>query len=298
MIDFEDRISAYPNRYIMTDENGNTSYIVLERADEPIKPGTPLNAETFNAMQIEAASADATYTIGDGEYTLQEALIEQASQMKHGEERLVYFHDELPSVFYHGYGIVKLYCHESIEQGKSSYVCAHIYSERKYYMNIVKNDNGTWYCTDMVRDVTSTELANYYTSAQVDGKFVPKGSEGTVGMCLEFDSGNLNTTYYATSGRASKFYTLTLSDGDFCYSLTLDYRHLPQPGKPGATENFTYDSANYYVPIYNAWANATDRMFVEVGVYRYPDDTGKVGFRIGSATDDNLHRIKHVCGYY
>ena len=47
---FEDRVSAYPNRYLMTDENGNAQYVVLERADEPIKPGTPLNAETFNNM--------------------------------------------------------------------------------------------------------------------------------------------------------------------------------------------------------------------------------------------------------
>ena len=34
----------------MTDENGNVSYVVLERADEPITPGTPLNAETLNAL--------------------------------------------------------------------------------------------------------------------------------------------------------------------------------------------------------------------------------------------------------
>ena len=50
---FEDRISAYPNKYFMTDESGNTSYVVLERADEPTVPGTPLNAETFNTMQEE-----------------------------------------------------------------------------------------------------------------------------------------------------------------------------------------------------------------------------------------------------
>ena len=47
---FEDRVSAYPNRYVMTAEDGSTSYIILERADDPITPGTPLNAETFNAL--------------------------------------------------------------------------------------------------------------------------------------------------------------------------------------------------------------------------------------------------------
>ena len=47
---FEDRVSAYPGRYIMTDENGGVSHVVLERDDEPVRPGTPLNAETFNEM--------------------------------------------------------------------------------------------------------------------------------------------------------------------------------------------------------------------------------------------------------
>lgn len=52
-MNFEDRVSAYPNRYAMTDESGNVSYVFLERADDPITVGTPLNAETFNAMQSE-----------------------------------------------------------------------------------------------------------------------------------------------------------------------------------------------------------------------------------------------------
>jgi hypothetical protein len=53
---FEDRISAYPNRYTMTDENGNVSHVILERADEPTIPGTPLNAETFNKMIASEAT--------------------------------------------------------------------------------------------------------------------------------------------------------------------------------------------------------------------------------------------------
>lgn len=50
---FEDRISVYPGRYTMTDENGNVSTVILERADEPTVVGTPLNADTFNGMQEE-----------------------------------------------------------------------------------------------------------------------------------------------------------------------------------------------------------------------------------------------------
>lgn len=55
---FENRISTYPNRYLMTDENGNKSHITLERADEPLATGTPLSAETFNAMQEEIQIED------------------------------------------------------------------------------------------------------------------------------------------------------------------------------------------------------------------------------------------------
>lgn len=49
-MEFQDRVSAYPNRYILTMPDGTASYVVLERADEPVTPGTPLNAETFNTM--------------------------------------------------------------------------------------------------------------------------------------------------------------------------------------------------------------------------------------------------------
>ena len=50
---FVDRESAYPNRYRAIPESGDAYYIVLERADEPVTPGTPLNAETFNGMRDE-----------------------------------------------------------------------------------------------------------------------------------------------------------------------------------------------------------------------------------------------------
>lgn len=50
---FVDRESAYPNRYRVIPESGNAYYVILERADEPVTPGTPLNAETFNRMRDE-----------------------------------------------------------------------------------------------------------------------------------------------------------------------------------------------------------------------------------------------------
>lgn len=51
-MEFEDRVSTHPNRYKMTDENDNVSMVYLERADEPVVPGTPLNAETFNSLYL------------------------------------------------------------------------------------------------------------------------------------------------------------------------------------------------------------------------------------------------------
>lgn len=54
---FADRESAYPNRYRVIPESGNAYYVILERADEPVTPGTPLNAETFNRMRDEIDAA-------------------------------------------------------------------------------------------------------------------------------------------------------------------------------------------------------------------------------------------------
>ena len=50
---FVDRESTYPNRYLVTPDSGSAYYALLERADEPVTAGTPLNAETFNAMMAE-----------------------------------------------------------------------------------------------------------------------------------------------------------------------------------------------------------------------------------------------------
>lgn len=65
---FEDRVSAYPNRYVLTTEDGSVSYVILERADEPIVPGTPLNAETLNGLvaDIDTKLADILGNIGGG----------------------------------------------------------------------------------------------------------------------------------------------------------------------------------------------------------------------------------------
>lgn len=62
---FEDRVSTYPNRYTMTSQNGGTSYVILERADEPVQVGTPLNADTFSAMMTELRSYSEAHNLLD-----------------------------------------------------------------------------------------------------------------------------------------------------------------------------------------------------------------------------------------
>lgn len=50
MSKFVDRQSANPGRFKMTLKDGTAYYVTLERADNPIIAGTPLNAATLNAM--------------------------------------------------------------------------------------------------------------------------------------------------------------------------------------------------------------------------------------------------------
>lgn len=53
---FVDRQSTYPNRCLITPQNGTPYYAVVERADEPIVAGTPLNAETLNGLVSDITS--------------------------------------------------------------------------------------------------------------------------------------------------------------------------------------------------------------------------------------------------
>ena len=61
-LEFKDRIPQKPGRVKITPENGTAYYATMERADEPIEPGTPLNAGSFNQIiaMIQAVSLDTT----------------------------------------------------------------------------------------------------------------------------------------------------------------------------------------------------------------------------------------------
>lgn len=56
---FEDRISKYPGRWTMVREDGSSVVVTLVRNDEPIKPGTPINAETLNELSTVAGAINA-----------------------------------------------------------------------------------------------------------------------------------------------------------------------------------------------------------------------------------------------
>ena len=61
-LEFKDRVPLKPGRVKITPEEGTTFYATLERADEPIQEGTPLNARNFNEMvaMIQSIALDAT----------------------------------------------------------------------------------------------------------------------------------------------------------------------------------------------------------------------------------------------
>lgn len=56
---FEDRISKYPGRWTMVREDGSSEVVTLVRNDEPIKKGTPINAETLNELSTVAGAINA-----------------------------------------------------------------------------------------------------------------------------------------------------------------------------------------------------------------------------------------------
>lgn len=107
--------------------------------------------------EIKSANAAVKQYSIESKEEFDAALIEQAKSMEAGTERLVYFYDDAPAVFKQGYGIAKLYRHESNEQGGKAFVCVDVYSaDERYYLNVVQSDiDYTWSCTDMVRVLNS-----------------------------------------------------------------------------------------------------------------------------------------------
>jgi hypothetical protein len=66
-LEFKDRVPQKPGRVKITPENGTYFYATMERADEPIQIGTPLNAGNFNEMiaMIQSLSLDTSVEEGE-----------------------------------------------------------------------------------------------------------------------------------------------------------------------------------------------------------------------------------------
>lgn len=50
MIDVKDRVPAKPGRVKITKEDGSVEYVIIERADEPVEGGTPINKALFDSI--------------------------------------------------------------------------------------------------------------------------------------------------------------------------------------------------------------------------------------------------------
>ena len=65
-LEFKDRVPQKPGRVKITPENGTAYFATMERADDPIQIGTPLNAGNFNEMiaMIQSVSLDTSVEEG------------------------------------------------------------------------------------------------------------------------------------------------------------------------------------------------------------------------------------------
>lgn len=50
MIDVKDRVPTKPGRMKLTREDGSVEYVIMERADEPVEGGTPINKALFDEV--------------------------------------------------------------------------------------------------------------------------------------------------------------------------------------------------------------------------------------------------------
>lgn len=62
-MEFVDRQAQDPNRVLITPESGTAFYAKVQRADNPIVEGTPLNAYRFNEMLAMIQSVDLETTV-------------------------------------------------------------------------------------------------------------------------------------------------------------------------------------------------------------------------------------------
>lgn len=67
-LQFKDRSSKHPGRYQIIWGDKTSEFVELVRADEPYESGTPLTAETFNALLDEAKKVAVSYIVNANRY--------------------------------------------------------------------------------------------------------------------------------------------------------------------------------------------------------------------------------------
>jgi hypothetical protein len=236
-MNFEDRVSTYPNRYLMTDENGNTSYIILERADEPINPGTPLNAATMNAIQ-GSSFATCEFTTED---EFRGELQFHASEMKDGEYRVLYLVDKssFSKIIGSYYSSATLY---RCKIGSASlYVAVDIVTSRGRKHKVLTYQNSRWSHGDLVDILTTSD---YLKLVGRQPQMVEYTEKVTSGLYIEIEvptyiKTDVGTTLYA------QFAFCRTSDAS-CFPMVAD-----SAGYLRSTDSVYSSSGIYVSSVYN-----------------------------------------------
>lgn len=179
---FVDREAKYPNRWTMTKTDGSSEVVTLIRNDEPIVEGTPMNAETLNTLS-DVAGADIAKEAAESAAAkaLESQKAAKASEDASKKSEIRAKASETVSKEY-------------LDQVKTITLGAQGWYETPDTLAkaVPIGENGWWAVvgsTDTIwvwdsdtsawKDTfTATELGDYYTREQVDGKLAGKSDTG------------------------------------------------------------------------------------------------------------------------
>lgn len=222
---FIDRKAKYPGRWTMKKSDGSSEIITLVRNDEPIVEGTPLNANTLNALggtdttlSVEGMAADAA-KVGEAINAESERAKGVESQLKEDLDYLSTkkISSEDTSFFEHS---INLFDYTDRDR-----VIDNAYMDK----GVVTEYNG-WSCTEYIRVEPNTEYAVVRCYASSTGWDYTRDN-----YCDEFD---IYKKYIRTFNTKAPFTT-----SENCYYIRLSARYLY------GTVNLTGRMVSKYVDI-------------------------------------------------